>query len=281
MTILRIVPSRLLSPKGLPQLRRTAPELLGKRLKGKGHEYKDAARILRFYQLWADDLYPKANFKDTMSIIEKLGHTKRVQIARHQYLDEYRPQTAPSEAEMETREVHQAEEERAPGGGGGGDEDEDEDLYEPGPRAPVIGSMAQESNGGSLFLGGDDDDSENEEVGAQPHDTELEMLLQADATERAEPVSGTAKGKEISSAVDEVFDDDLEAMDDWDEAMDQASKADEAESIKSQGHGPRLGTPSRTPIFDGEMGGEKPGGASIAPHDDVDDEDALEAIYGF
>lgn len=282
MTILLFLlcASRLLSPKGLPQLRRTAPQLLGKKLKGKGHEFKDATRILRYYQLWADDLYPKANFRDTMSIIEKLGHTRRVQIARSQYLDEYRPQTVPPEVEVETQETQQVEEEKAPGGGGGGGgEEEEEDIYEP-PPVPGRGNMAQNSNGGSLFLG--EDDSESEQVGVQPDDAELEMLLRAEVTERTAPVSST-KGKETLNAVDEVFDDDLEAMDDWDELMGRDNtgrKQNEAESTKLQSHDPGLGTASRTSIFGGGMSGGKPGAASTAPQD-VDDEDALEAMYGF
>ena len=275
---------RLLSPKGLPQLRRIAPELLGKKLKGKGHEHKDAARILRFYQLWADDLYPKANFRDTMSIIEKLGHTKRVQVTRNQFLDEYRQQIVSPEDEMETKDVQQVEKAKATGSGGRGDDDDDdddEDLYEP-PPVPVTSSMTQEiNNGGSLFLGGDD--SENEEVGAQPDDSELEMLLHGETTEGTEP---TAKGKEISSAVDEMFnDDDLEAMDDWDELMDRSNtgrKSNEVESSELQSHESRLGTAFKASIFGGGgMGHEQPGGASTAPHDDPDDEDALEAMYGF
>jgi replication fork protection complex subunit Csm3/Swi3 len=30
---------------------------------------------LSYYQLWADDLFKKAEFRDTLEIIEKLGHS--------------------------------------------------------------------------------------------------------------------------------------------------------------------------------------------------------------
>ena len=73
---------------GIPELERTAPKRL--RFKGKGHEYSDLNRILVFYQLWADKLYPKANFADTLAIVEKLGHSKRMRNERLQWMDNHR-----------------------------------------------------------------------------------------------------------------------------------------------------------------------------------------------
>lgn len=43
------------------------------------------------YQLWLDDLYPRAKFADGLTIIEKLGHTKRMQTMRKQWIDEGKP----------------------------------------------------------------------------------------------------------------------------------------------------------------------------------------------
>ncbi|KAJ5580122.1 uncharacterized protein N7459_006107 [Penicillium hispanicum] len=77
---------RLLSQPGIPKLRRTAKQNL--RLKGKGHEFADAARLLNFYQLWLDDLFPRAKFADGLTIIEKLGHTKRMQTMRREWIDD-------------------------------------------------------------------------------------------------------------------------------------------------------------------------------------------------
>lgn len=77
---------RLLSQAGIPKLRRISKERL--RFKGKGHEYSDVARLLSFYQLWLDDLFPKAKFADGLSIIEKLGHTKRMQTMRREWIEE-------------------------------------------------------------------------------------------------------------------------------------------------------------------------------------------------
>ncbi|KAG5302005.1 chromosome segregation in meiosis protein 3 [Histoplasma ohiense] len=77
--------ARLLSPAGIPKLRRDAKKL---KFRGKGHEYSDAMRLLNFYQLWLDDLYPRAKFADGLAIIEKLGHSKRVQIMRKEWINE-------------------------------------------------------------------------------------------------------------------------------------------------------------------------------------------------
>lgn len=43
------------------------------------------------YQLWLDDLYPRAKFADGLAIIEKLGHSKRIQIMRREWINEGKP----------------------------------------------------------------------------------------------------------------------------------------------------------------------------------------------
>ena len=45
-------------------------------------------RLLNAYQLWLDDLYPRAKFADGLAIIEKLGHTKRMQTMRREWINE-------------------------------------------------------------------------------------------------------------------------------------------------------------------------------------------------
>jgi replication fork protection complex subunit Csm3/Swi3 len=75
-----------LSSAGIPKLRRIAKDKL--KFKGKGHEFSDISRMLNLYQLWLDDLYPKAKFKDGLTMVEKLGHTKRMQVSRRAWIDE-------------------------------------------------------------------------------------------------------------------------------------------------------------------------------------------------
>lgn len=60
-------------------------------LKGKGHEFSDVARLLNYYQLWLDNLYPRAKFADGLQLIEKVGHSKRMQIMRKEWIDEGKP----------------------------------------------------------------------------------------------------------------------------------------------------------------------------------------------
>lgn len=77
--------ARLLSDKGIPKLRKTAPKL---KLKGKGHEFSDAARLLSFYQEWLDDLFPKATFVDALAMCEKTGHKTILRNARLKWIAE-------------------------------------------------------------------------------------------------------------------------------------------------------------------------------------------------
>ncbi len=42
---------------------------------------------MAFYQLWLDDLFPKARFADGLEIIEKLGHSRRLQVMRREWID--------------------------------------------------------------------------------------------------------------------------------------------------------------------------------------------------
>lgn len=43
---------------------------------------------MNFYQLWLDDLFPRAKFADGLAIIEKLGHSRRLQTMRRQWIEE-------------------------------------------------------------------------------------------------------------------------------------------------------------------------------------------------
>lgn len=54
-------------------------------------QYSDAARLLAFYQLWLDDLFPKARFLDALAMVEKMGHKKMLQMARMEWINEDRP----------------------------------------------------------------------------------------------------------------------------------------------------------------------------------------------
>ncbi|CZT16071.1 uncharacterized protein RCC_01911 [Ramularia collo-cygni] len=81
--------NRLLSDAGIPRLRKIAKSRL--KFRGKGHEFTDISRLLNTYQLWLDDLYPRAKFRDALGMVEKVGHSKRMQITRRAWLDDTKP----------------------------------------------------------------------------------------------------------------------------------------------------------------------------------------------
>lgn len=85
---------KLISEPGLPKIRslmRTGQLKKRLRLKGKGHEFSDTARLLNFYQMWLDNLYPRAKFADAVQMVEKAGHTKKLQMYRKSWIDEGKP----------------------------------------------------------------------------------------------------------------------------------------------------------------------------------------------
>ncbi|RVX72376.1 hypothetical protein B0A52_03564 [Exophiala mesophila] len=92
--IAKLDEERLLSAPGIPKLRELVRSgKIAKKLKfkGKGHEFSDVARLLNYYQLWLDNLYPRAKFADGLQLIEKVGHSRRMQVMRKEWIDEGKP----------------------------------------------------------------------------------------------------------------------------------------------------------------------------------------------
>ncbi|RKF58494.1 Chromosome segregation in meiosis protein 3 [Erysiphe neolycopersici] len=75
----------LLSPAGIPKLQLKAKSF---KFKGKGYEFSDISNLLNVYQLWLDDLFPKARFLDALALVEKLGHKKTIQAMRMSWINE-------------------------------------------------------------------------------------------------------------------------------------------------------------------------------------------------
>ncbi|XP_047436380.1 TIMELESS-interacting protein [Mugil cephalus] len=67
---------RLTSERGLPALRTLFENV---RFKGKGHEAEDLQLLMQKMENWAHRLYPKLQFEDFISKVEKLGGKKDVQ----------------------------------------------------------------------------------------------------------------------------------------------------------------------------------------------------------
>lgn len=145
------------------------------------------ARLLQHYQLWLDELYPRAKFADGLVMIEKLGHRKRVQTMRREWIDEGKPGRGTveetdgvgDEDPSVDRQAH-----RSPDGVAPGIErlctppparDDDEDLYSATPQA-VQEQRRREREaeaGKSLFVSDDEGDG-------GPDGDELDALLAED-----------------------------------------------------------------------------------------------------
>ncbi|KAH0497471.1 hypothetical protein TgHK011_004771 [Trichoderma gracile] len=137
---------RLLGPDGIPKLRKRAA---GLKLKGKGHEFSDASRLLSFYQLWLDDLFPKARFLDALAMVEKAGHKKALVTARNEWINEGRPKASNNEDEDDDFDIGavaiSGDSQAVPEDGRqrtqktperDNDVPDDDDLYDATPRAP-------------------------------------------------------------------------------------------------------------------------------------------------
>ncbi|KAH7126212.1 replication fork protection component Swi3-domain-containing protein [Dactylonectria macrodidyma] len=187
---------RLLSENGIPKLRARARDL---KIKGKGHEFSDAGRLLSFYQLWLDDLFPKAKFLDALGMVEKAGHKKRIMIARNDLINEGKPNNAEEREEDEDYDLtgtapHPEDSqqgttastamqrpitpERDP------DVPDDDDLYDATPRAsrpivPILTVQAEHDDLEALIAEAEglDRAKESKTADAEPDDDDLDALM--------------------------------------------------------------------------------------------------------
>ena len=247
---------RILSQAGIPKLRRIAKTRL--KFKGKGHEvrrfqvvrtqyhpwltkpqYKDLTRLLNFYQLWLDDLYPRAKFADALVIIEKLGHTKRMQTMRREWIDEGKPKSSFDKDPEQSRGIPTNTDKaqgplsnavRAKEGAGStisADVDEsqpqrphtppgpsveaDDDLYTATPGAVrVTMALSKETNpnSDSLFMAED-------AGGPQSEEDELDMLLAEDGANRERhqsDIEGDSASRAPAIPAADDFQDEMEVM---------------------------------------------------------------------
>ncbi|KAI1803987.1 Swi3-domain-containing protein [Daldinia bambusicola] len=232
--IVKLDESRLLSEKGIPRLRRKARDL---KFKGKGHEFSDAARLLSFYQLWFDDLFPKAKFLDAAAMAEKAGHKKYMRMKRMEWIEEGKPRPAGLDGDDDDLfgESHDQPEERAPAifpariapifEDRGGEKaqtpmrddvpDDDDDIYSATPRAPRTQPTSKPVSGNgnattgptstSLFGNGD-----------VPDEDDLDALMAEEEAQHTKPTSifgnGTTSKPSQPKPRDEPDEDDLDAL---------------------------------------------------------------------
>ncbi|KAL9588910.1 MAG: hypothetical protein Q9203_002281 [Teloschistes exilis] len=221
---------RLLSQAGVPKLRRLAKDRL--KFKGKGHEYSDLARLLNVYQLWLDDLYPRAKLADGLAIIEKLGHKREIQLMRREWINEGQPRKERLDVELfgEAQNLQRAGEMRREKGNGaiqpptdlGKDvhfdagSSNDGNLYSASPRHKRDRATQQQPSdpAETLFLSMANDDK------YLPED-DLDALLAENENEtEKQTLTSNAhfEEKRNESSSRENFEDEMEAMaemDDW------------------------------------------------------------------
>ena len=161
------------------------------------------ARLLNLYQLWLDDLYPRAKFADGLAIIEKLGHSKRMQVMRKEWINE---------GKVRTRLGDRNEESHSP--------PRPASTGVQGSTAPPTDGKANETreasrkdaNGEeSLFVS--DNGAEDQDV--QPPEDELDALLAEDAGRNIfddEMVKQTAPPEKPPAETGDEFADEMEAM---------------------------------------------------------------------
>ncbi|PVI06161.1 Swi3-domain-containing protein [Periconia macrospinosa] len=183
----------LFSDRGIPKLRKISKDRL--KLKGKGHEYGDIARLLNMYQLWLDDLFPRAKFADGLLMIEKLGHTKNMQMMRKAWIDEGKPRDK-SDPEDEVEDAVMAE--RPP---------QEQDRSELGDVADTNRLLEGQAEGVEQAQRIQDTAGQ---ANMQPEEDELDALLAEGAdfmnSQKADPTPKTV------AAEDDPFADDMEAM---------------------------------------------------------------------
>lgn len=57
---------------------------------GKGHEAADLKKLMTYYTIWANNLYPKFRFKDFAKKVQKPASTSRVKVVVAEWQDEYK-----------------------------------------------------------------------------------------------------------------------------------------------------------------------------------------------
>lgn len=184
------------------------------------------ARLLNLYQLWLDDLYPRAKFVDGLAMIEKIGHTKRMQTMRKEWINEGRPRDpaedwgtgdaktngqhpGPASGLGKSPETRPNEGSRTPAATNAVDAD-DVEIYDATPKKDRGTSTTNrnEKSDESLFL------SEDEEANSQPPDDDLDALLAEDEMKESTSTAVTAKQGQarVDTGQEPNFDDEMEAM---------------------------------------------------------------------
>jgi replication fork protection complex subunit Csm3/Swi3 len=167
------------------------------------------------YQLWLDDLYPRAKFGDGLTIIEKLGHSRQMQLQRKAWIEEGKPKL-PVEDEDPDHDDYQPRSSR-PGSKHGGEiaragTSSSRPSAEPDPGGDEGNGLDRERDGRPKQAGPSHDQS----IQSEPDEDELDALLAEEPSEATNRPAPQRPGP----ATERSFDDDEEAMREM-EGMDE------------------------------------------------------------
>ncbi|KAI7901300.1 replication fork protection component Swi3-domain-containing protein [Cokeromyces recurvatus] len=84
---LRLDESLLLDTKGIPLLKNESMHL---KFKGKGYESEDLKKLMTYYTIWANNLYPKLRFRDFTRRVTKQASKPRIKVMIKEWQQEYK-----------------------------------------------------------------------------------------------------------------------------------------------------------------------------------------------
>ena len=172
------------------------------------------------YQLWLDDLYPRAKFADGLAIIEKLGHSKRLQVKRKEWIDEGKSKNTPECWDTLGSKQDTQQQDLVPNAQNVGQHKPGAELQS----STISGGEKQEgrntssdalsrasANGGDKF-GDSLSFPAYEESSHQPPDDDLDVILAEDRRREALGQSMTNPENSGDERRIDNFDDEMEAM---------------------------------------------------------------------
>lgn len=155
--------------------------------------------MLNMYQLWLDDLYPRAKFADALAIIEKVGHTKRMQVDRRAWIDEGKPRRT-LEHDEDDLDVSMPDEDVA----------QDQVAHVEGLEA--TGNATRVLAGSPMPV---QPPLHMQSAAEEPDEDELDALLAG--SEQPAEAAPKAQPSQIGPAQDDPFADEMEAMEDMED----------------------------------------------------------------
>jgi replication fork protection complex subunit Csm3/Swi3 len=161
--------------------------------------------MLNMYQLWLDDLYPRAKFADALAIIEKVGHTKRMHMMRKDWIDEGKPRrnTGHDDADEDDATREKTSQQST---------EEMEGVEHVGQDSPSRQGEREDPTSNSA------DHAAEAVASGDPDDDELDALL-AESNQPSTTVPKTLPTRPAPTQ-DDPFADEMEAMADMDDLWD-------------------------------------------------------------